>query len=99
MREKAAGQHVNLLAGVQLLGGTHGIAGGGVVITHDQLQLFAAHSACGVDLLYGQLHAFFVGFQKRGLGLVAVDFPDLDDPLGPHGHGGQCQSGSHCAKT
>ena len=81
VRQEGAGQDIDFFTREQLFSGTHGFAGVGVVITNDQLKLFAVDAACGIDLFNRQVHAFLVGLEKSGLGFVAVDLTDLDDAL------------------
>ena len=81
VRQEGAGQDIDFFTREQLFGGTHGFAGVGVVVTDDQLELFAVDAACSIDLFNGQVHAFFVGLEESGLGFVAVDLADLDDAL------------------
>ena len=81
VRQEGAGQDIDFFTREQLFGGAHGFAGVGVVVTDDQLEFFAVDAACGIDLFNRQVHAFFVGLEKSGLGFVAVDLTDLDDAL------------------
>ncbi|MPM65901.1 hypothetical protein SDC9_112805 [bioreactor metagenome] len=83
VRQKAAGEHVDLFARIQLLGRAHRVCRVAVVVADNQLELFASHAARLVDLLHRQFHALFVGLQKRRLRLVAVDLTDLDDVGSP----------------
>ena len=90
--QESAGQHVNFFARDQLFGHAHGIARIGVVISGDELKLFTHQSTGRIDFVNGQLHAFFVGLQKCGLGFVAVDLADLDRVLGLSGQGRPSQN-------
>ena len=96
MRQKAAHEHVHLLARDQLLGGAHGVGRVAVVVARDQHQLLAANAAGDVDLRQRQLHALLVGLEEGRLGLVAVDLANGVDILrlgraqgaGQHGQDG-----------
>ena len=66
------------LAGHQLFGDAHRVAGIGAVVARNDFELFAEHAAGGVDLFDRQLPALPVGLEKGGLALVAVEFADLD---------------------
>ena len=86
MREERAGDDVDALAGDELVGDAHGIAGIGAVVARDHLELLAEHAALGVDLLDRQLPALLVGVEEGRLRLVAVELADLDRALRQRRH-------------
>ncbi len=83
--QEGPGQHIYFFTRDQFLGRAYRIAGIGVVILDDQLQLLAVNPPGLIDLLNRQLHSVSIGPQKRGLGFIAVQLPDLDHPLGGSG--------------
>ena len=89
--QEGAGEHIDFFARDQLFGHPHRIARVGVVVAGDEFILFTHETTGGIDLVNGQLHAFFVGLQKSRLRFVAVDLTDLDGVLGLGGHGGPSQ--------
>ena len=89
--QEGAGEHIDFFARDQLFGHPHRIARVGVVVAGDEFILFTHETTGGIDLVNGQLHAFFVGLQKSGLRFVAVELTDLDGILGLRGHGGPSQ--------
>ncbi len=87
MREERAGDDVDALAGDELVGDAHGIAGIGAVVARDDLELLAEHAALGVDLLDRELPALLVGIEEGRLRLIAVELADLDGALRQGGRG------------
>jgi hypothetical protein len=81
VRQEGAGEHVDLFARDEFFGHAHGVAGVGVVVARDQLDLLAVDAARGIDFIDGEFHPLLVGLEEGRLRLVAVDLTDLDDAL------------------
>jgi hypothetical protein len=77
MGEESTGDDVGSLAGDELVGDADRVAGAGAVVAGDHFKLPAQDAALAVDLLDRELPPFFVGIEKRGLRLVAVELTDL----------------------
>ena len=82
VREKGSRQHIDFFSGQQFLCGSDSIAGTGVIVASHQLNLLSKQSARGINLVNGQLHAFFIWLEKRWLSLVAIDLTNLEHALG-----------------
>ena len=76
--EERAGDDVHSLAGDELVGDAHRIAGARAVVTRNHLELLAEHAALGVDVLDRELPASLIGLEERRLRLVAIELADLD---------------------
>src|SRR5262249_33482965 len=79
--EERAGDDVHALAGDELVGDAHGIAGARAVVARNHLELLAEHAALGVDVLDRELPASLIGLEECRLRLVAVELADLDRAL------------------
>src|SRR5262249_35355882 len=86
--EERAGEHRDVLARHQLVGGGLRIGRLAAVVLGDHDQLLAIDAAGGVDLLHGKLPALAVRLGEGRQGRVAVDLADLDFAL-RHGVAGQ----------
>jgi hypothetical protein len=82
MLDRKSGEDVDAFACHQFVGHPHRIARIGTVVARNHFELLAEHAALGVDLLDRHFPALLVGIEERGLGLVAVEFADLDGVLG-----------------
>src|SRR5207248_10327037 len=96
--QERAGEHVEALAGHELLGDAHSVPGIAAVVARDELELLAEQAARGVDLLDREIETLLVGLEKRRLGLVAVELPDPDRLLGRSRteRAGQKRAGKRC---
>ena len=79
--EVGASDHIHAFSCQELFSRTHRVAWVGVVFSGEEFEFASIDPAARVDLFDGELHAFFIGLQKSGLGFVAVDLPDLKTAL------------------
>src|SRR5690606_24133136 len=87
VRQKGAGEQIDLLASNQLLGGPYCVARVGVVVADHEFELATVDAAGGIDLLDRQLHTHAVGAQKGRLCLVTVQFTYAYGALRLHAEG------------